>query len=140
MNKQKQFDADMNPDELYLEEIFTDQKIGSIRRLSPVTRNGDADASREVLYMGSTQVMTPMGALPINFELHANSIGEAAEKFGEEAEVAVERTARELEEMRRDQASKIVVPGQGGGGPAGNLGGGMGGGMGGGLGSSGIIT
>jgi hypothetical protein len=77
-----------------------------------------------------------MGALPINFELHANSIGEAAEKFGVEAEVAVERTARELEEMRRDQASKIVVPGQGGGGPAGNLGGGMGGG----LGSSGIIT
>ena len=126
----------MNPDELYLEEIFTDQKIGSIRRLSPVTRNGDADASREVLYMGSTQVMTPMGALPINFELHANSIGEAAEKFGAEAEVAVERTARELEEMRRDQASKIVVPGQGGGGPTGNLGGGMGGG----LGSSGIIT
>ena len=74
-----------------------------------------------------------MGALPINFELHANSIGEAAEKFGEEAEVAVERTARELEEMRRDQASKIVVPGQGGGGPTGNLGGG------GGMGNSGII-
>ena len=133
MSKQKQFDAAMNPDELYLEEIFTDQKIGSIRRLSPVTRDGDADASREVLYMSSTQVMTPMGALPINFELHANSIGEAAEKFGEEAEVAVERTARELEEMRRDQASKIVVPGQGGGGPTGNLGGG------GGMGNSGII-
>ena len=139
MSKQKQFDADMSPDELYLEEVFTDQKIGSIRRLSPVTRNGDADPSREVLYMGSTQVMTPMGALPINFELQANSIGEAAEKFGEEAEIAVERTARELEEMRRDQASKIVVPGQGGGG-AGNLGGGMAGGMGGGLGNSGIIT
>lgn len=133
MSKQKQFDANMSPDELYLEEIFTDQKIGSIRRLSPVTRNGDPDTSREVLYMGSTQVMTPMGALPINFELHANSIGEAAEKFGEEAEVAVERTARELEEMRRDQASKIVVPGQGGGGPTGNLGGG------GGMGNSGII-
>ncbi|WP_438952639.1 hypothetical protein [Porticoccus sp.] len=134
MSKQKQFDATMSPDELYLEEVFTDQKIGSIRRLSPVTRNGDPDTSREILYMGSTQVMTPMGALPINFELHADSIGKAAEKFGEEAELAVERTARELEEMRRDQASKIVVPGQGSG-AGGNLGGSMGG-----LGGSGIIT
>ena len=129
MSNSKQFDASMNPAELYLEEIFTDQKIGSIRRLTPVTPDGDPDPDRQVVYMGSTQVMSPMGALPINFVLEANSIGEAAEKFGAEAEAAVERTAKELEEMRREQASKIVVPGQGGG--PGGIGG---------LGGSGIIT
>ncbi|WP_461480711.1 hypothetical protein [Porticoccus sp.] len=132
MSNSKQFDASMNPAELYLEEIFTDQKIGSIRRLTPVTPAGEPDPERQVLYMGSTQVMSPMGALPINFPLAANSIGEAAEQFGAEAEAAVERTARELEELRREQASKIVVPGQGGG-PGGM--GGMGG-----MGGSGIIT
>ena len=112
---QEQTDANMNPSELYREETFTDQKIGTIRRLTPVTPEGETDTSREVLYSGSTQVMTPMGALPINFDLEANTIGEAAEKFGPEAEIAVERTAKELEEMRREQASKIVVPGQEGG-------------------------
>lgn len=109
---QEQTDAKMNPAELYREETFTDQKIGTIRRLTPVTPEGEADTSREVLYSGATQVMTPMGALPINFALEANTIGEAAEKFGPAAEVAVERTAKEMEEMRREQASKIVIPGQ----------------------------
>ncbi|MDX2348951.1 MAG: hypothetical protein QNK32_01045 [Porticoccus sp.] len=112
---QEQTDAKMNPAELYREETFTDQKIGTIRRLTPVTPEGEADTSREVLYSGATQVMTPMGALPINFALEANTIGEAAEKFGPAAEVAVERTAKEMEEMRREQASKIVIPGQEGG-------------------------
>lgn len=127
---QEQTDANMNPAELYREEVFTDQKIGTIRRLTPVTPEGETDTSREVLYSGSTQVMTPMGALPINFNLDATTIGEAAEKFGPAAEIAVEQTAKELEDMRREQASKIVVPGQEGG---------MGG-MGGMPGGSGIIT
>ena len=105
----------MNPAELYREEHFTDQKIGTIRRLTPVTPEGEVDTNRDVLYSGSTQIMTPMGALPINFNLEASTIGEAAEKFGPEAELAVERTAKEMEEMRREQASKIVIPGQEGG-------------------------
>lgn len=124
---QEQTDAHMNPTELYREETFTDQKIGTIRRLTPVTPEGETDTSREVLYSGATQVMTPMGALPINFVLEANTIGEAAEKFGPAAEVAVERTAKEMEEMRREQASKIVVPGQEGG--MGGMGGMPGGGI-----------
>jgi hypothetical protein len=124
---QEQTDANMNPAELYREELFTDQKIGSIRRLTPVTPEGETDTSREVLYSGATQVMTPMGALPINFNLDATTIGEAAEKFGPAAEVAVEQTAKEMEEMRREQASKIVVPGQEGG--MGGMGGMPGGGI-----------
>lgn len=133
MNDNQPTDANINPNELYLDESFTDQKIGTIRRLTPVTADGSPDSSREVQYFGSTQVMTPMGALPINFQLEASTIGEAAEKFGAEAEAAIERTAKELEEMRREQASKIVVPGQEGGmggmGGAGGMGGGFSGGI-----------
>ena len=100
----------LDPDKLYLEEIFTDRRIGSIRRLTPVTQEGRPDPARPVLYVGDTQVMTPAGAMPIAFEIGAGSLGEAAEKFGTLAGEAIERTVRELQELRRQAASSIVVP------------------------------
>jgi hypothetical protein len=100
---------------LYLEEVFTDRRIGTIRRLTPVTKDGAPDPAREAVYVGETQVMTPAGGLPIVFEIVAATLEEAAEKFGPLAKEAIERTVRELQEMRRQAASSIVVP-QGAGG------------------------
>lgn len=108
-------DIQMEKDTLYREELYTDRKIGAIRVLIPVTASGADDSSREVIYSGQTQIMTPAGALPINFEIDANSIGEAAEKFGNAAKEGIEQTMKELEEMRREAASSIVLPGAGGG-------------------------
>jgi hypothetical protein len=104
----------MNPDELYVEEMFTDNKVGTIRKMTPVDANGDVDSSRPVVFIGSTQMMTPAGPLPLNFELEGSTIGEAAANFGAAAQKSLEDTMKELEQMRRDQASQIVVPGQGG--------------------------
>ena len=95
---------------LYLEEVFTDRRIGTIRRLTPVNGTGERDTARAVLYVGETQVMTPAGALPIGFEIGAGSLEEAADKFGQLAKEAIERTVKELQEMRRQAASQIVVP------------------------------
>ena len=67
--------------------------------------------------------MTPMGAMPLAFQIDASSLGEAAEKFGDEAKIAVEKAAKELQELRREAASSIVVPQGAQQGPAG-LGGG----------------
>lgn len=117
----------MDPAALYREETYTDRRAGTLRRLTPVQTDGSDDPARPVLYIGQAQILTPMGAMPIAFEIEAESLGEAAEKFGDAANVAVERTARELEELRREAASQIVVPksGQGGfGGPGGLPGGG----------------
>ncbi len=100
--------------ELYQEETFTDRKVGTIQRLTPVDADGNPDPSRPVLYLGQTQVMTPAGALPINFELEANDLGEAAAGFGAAAQVGLEDTMKRLEEMRREHASSIIVPGAGG--------------------------
>lgn len=108
---------------LYLEEVFTDRRIGTIRRLTPVQGDGVRDTARAVLYIGETQVMTPAGALPIGFEIAAGSLEEAAEKFGQLAREAIERTVKELQELRRQAASSIVIP-QGGMPPAGGMGGG----------------
>jgi hypothetical protein len=108
---------------LYLEEVFTDRRIGTIRRLTPVQGDGERDTARAVLYVGETQVMTPAGALPIGFEIGAGSLEEAADKFGPLAKEAIERTVKELQELRRQAASSIVIP-QGGLPPAGGMGGG----------------
>ncbi|HHH35539.1 MAG TPA: hypothetical protein ENK48_01760 [Gammaproteobacteria bacterium] len=125
----------MNPNELYREEIFTDRRAGTLRRLTPVTPEGSDDPSRGVLYVGNTQILTALGTLPITFEIEAASLGEAAEKFAACAERAVEETMKELEELRREAASRIVVPesGAGGIGPGGMPPGGMGGIPGGGI-------
>jgi hypothetical protein len=108
---------------LYLEEVFTDRRIGTIRRLTPVSGDGVRDTARAVLYIGETQVMTPAGALPIGFEIGAGSLEEAADKFGQLAKEAIERTVKELQELWRQAASSIVIP-QGGLPPAGGMGGG----------------
>lgn len=109
-----QSDISMNPNELFLEEVFTDNKVGTIRRMTPVTSDGAKDDSRDIVYIGSTQMMTPAGPMPLNFELAGKTLGEAAENFGDAANQSVEETMKELQEMRRQQASQIVVPGQGG--------------------------
>ena len=103
-------DIKVDPKALYLEEIFTDRRVGTIRRLTPVTKDGVRDQARAVLYAGETQVLTPAGALPIGFEIAAGSLEEAAEKFGQLAKEAIERTVKELQELRRQAASQIVVP------------------------------
>jgi len=100
----------VDPKALFLEEIFTDRRVGTIRRLTPVTKDGVRDQARAVLYIGETQVLTPAGALPIAFEIGAGSLEEAAEKFGELAREAIERTVKELQELRRQAASSIVIP------------------------------
>jgi hypothetical protein len=99
--------------DLYREDSYTDRKVGSIRQMTPVTETGDRDDARPVIFMGATQVMTGAGPVPLNFEIPGETLGDAADNFGGSAEQAVEEMAAKLEEMRREQASSIVVPGQG---------------------------
>jgi hypothetical protein len=108
-------DIEMDAGNLYHEETFTDRRVGTLQRLTPVTADGGRDASRQVLYVGQTQVLTPAGALPLSFEVDAASLEEAVKKFGDHAEEALADTMKRLEEMRREQASSLIVPGSGGG-------------------------
>lgn len=109
----------MHSEELYREESITDRRVGAIRLLHPIKADGSDDESRSVIYVGSAQMMTPAGALPLNFEIEADSIATAVEAFSGEAQKAMEETMEELQRMRREQASSIVVPGQEGGGKGG---------------------
>jgi len=100
----------MDAGQLCREDVFTDNRVGTIRRLTPVTPDGEVDESRPVVYVGSTQVLTPAGALPLSFELPGHTLAEAVDGFGEAARQAVERTMEELKELQRQAASQIVVP------------------------------
>jgi hypothetical protein len=123
----------MDPTSLYREEIITDRKVGTLRVMTPLKSDGSTDAARPVIYMGEAQIMTNAGPLPISFEVEAANLAEAVDNFGDAAKEAIERTVRDLQELRRQAASSIVVP-QGGMGALG--GGGLGGG---GLGGGGKI-
>jgi len=100
----------MDQTSLYREETFTDRRLGVIRVLTPVTKNGAADTSRRVVYLGEAQLLTQVGALPHTFEIEAGSLGEATEKFAAGAKVAVERAVKEIQDMRREAASPIIIP------------------------------
>jgi hypothetical protein len=100
----------MDASQIYREEIFTDRRVGTIRRLTPVLADGAPDAARAVIFVGQAQVMTPMGAVPISFDLNSPTLDGAIAKFGEAADQAVQQTMRELQEMRREQASSLVIP------------------------------
>ena len=130
-NPENRNEIQMDTTNLYREEVFTDNTVGTLRRLVPVTADGEVDSKRATQYVGSTQVMTNAGPLPLSFEIEAGSLTEAAAAFGAAAKGAFEKTMEELRELQRQQASSIVVPGSGAGG---GMGGGMppGGGMGGG--------
>jgi hypothetical protein len=115
-------DIQMDTASLYREEIYTDRRFGTIRVLVPVTRDGGPDATRPTVYTGEAQIMTQVGALPISFEIEAKTLSEAVAGYGEAAKVALDRTMKELAEMRRQQATGLVIP-QGGAGMGGMPGG-----------------
>lgn len=110
---ERMIEPDMNPQDLWLEEIFTDRRVGTIRRMTPVKGDGAPDTTRQVMYIGETQVLSQIGTLPITFPLEAKTLEEAAKLFGPAAKAAIERAVKELQDLRRQAASSIVVP-QGG--------------------------
>lgn len=117
MNDQTREQATMNANELYREELVTDRKVGTIRVLLPVTADGAEDENRDTVYIGQASLYTPGGALPLNFDLDVKTLAEAVEAFPDAANKAVEETMQKLQEMRRESASQLYVPGQGGGTP-----------------------
>jgi len=100
----------INLQNLYKEEAFTDLKVANIRRLIPVKPNGEPDKSRDVLFVGQTQLVTPHGPVPLSFPIEAKSLQQAIEKFPAVMEQFVEKIMEEAREMQRQEQSRIIVP------------------------------
>ena len=122
-------EAAMDAAALFREEVVTDRKIGTIRMLVPIKSDGSADGTRTTLYSGEAQIMTNMGALPVSFDIDADNLADAVANYGDAARAGIERTMKELQEMRRQASSGLIVPPAGAasaltGGGMGGLGGG----------------
>jgi len=103
----------ININNLYKEEAFTDLTYATIRRLTPVKVDGSIDESREAIFAGMTQLMSPNGPIPISCVMEgAKNLVDAAEKFPAAIEKAVQEMIAEAKEMERQEASRIVLPGQ----------------------------
>ena len=84
-------DIQMDADNLYLEDVITDMAAGSIRRLTPIAKDGSADPSRPIIFMGQAQVLSAMGPLPLTFPLEAPDLAGAIDLFPAAAEEAVRK-------------------------------------------------
>jgi hypothetical protein len=96
---------------LYREEMFTDLRVATLRRLVPVRLDGTDDPSRPVLFSAQTTLMTQAGPVPVSAAIEATTLAEATQKFPEAIQAAVERLVEEARELQRREMSRIVVPG-----------------------------
>jgi hypothetical protein len=105
--------ADLKLDEksLYQEEVFTDLRVGSLKQLTPVTKDGSRDMGRPMVYVGETQLMSQVGPLPVQTRIEAESLAAAIDRFPAAIQAAVEAMIEEVKELQRKEMSRIVVPG-----------------------------
>lgn len=104
----------VDADNLYREEVITDLKVATLRKLTPIKADGSPDDSRQVLFSGETQLMSQAGLVPVHCPIEAADIADAIQKFPAAVNDAVERMIEEAREHQRREASRIVVPGGGG--------------------------
>lgn len=100
---------------LYREESFTDLKVASIRQLLPVNPDGSEDNSRETIFLGSTQIGTPQGPIPIQAKLEASNFEQAMDVFPKameaETKKMIEHVKQMQEKQKKENNSKIIMPG-----------------------------
>jgi len=96
---------------LYKEEVFTDLRVGSLKQLTPVTKEGDRDLARPIVFIGETQLMSQVGPLPVQTHIEAENLQGAIERFPAAIQAAVEAMIDEVKEHQRKEMSRIVVPG-----------------------------
>jgi len=100
----------MDATSLYREEIYTDRKVGTLRVLQPVKSDGSPDTLRATVFQGEAQLMTNMGPLPISFDIDAKTLADAIAGYAEATKAGIERAMREIQDMRRQASSSIVLP------------------------------
>jgi len=100
----------IDADNLWKEENFTDLKVGSIRKLTPIKLDGTEDESRTATFSATTNIMTPGGALPVSGEIEATNLADAVEKFPDAINKAIKQLQEDMIRYQQEQANRIVTP------------------------------
>ncbi len=109
-------DLKVDTTNLYREEVYSDLRVASIRRLVPVKVDGSVDPGRPLLFTAETQILTPQGLVPVHAPVEAATLAEAIEKFPTAIQAGVDRMIEEAREMRRQAANRIITPQEAGAG------------------------
>ena len=112
------FNFNLDRSNLYLEESFTDLKVGSVKRFSPVKADGSPDKERNAVFVGQTSVYTPHGPLPIQNVIPAKDLPQAFKRFPEAMQASMEKLMEEAKKMQEEKqpsiiqgaGSRIIVP------------------------------
>lgn len=86
---------------LYREDSVTDIKVAAIRRLTPIKADGSDDDSRDPIFMGQTQLMSPSGPILLQSLLEANTLEEAMDKFPSAMQKEVDKAMAQAEESQK---------------------------------------
>jgi hypothetical protein len=118
-DQQNNLDFKIDRSNLYREESFSDLKVGTIKRLTPVRADGSVDKTRKTIFVGHTSIVTPNGPLPIQNVIAAKELPQAVKKFPEAMQEAMERLMEEVKKYQEQEQSqiqksesRIIVPGR----------------------------
>lgn len=95
---------------LYKQETYTDLGLGTIQCLTPVKDDGSHDATRKPIFMGSAQIMTQHGPIPVQCEIDAPDLKAACEAFPAAIKKAVNELLEQARQYERERQGGIVIP------------------------------
>ena len=107
-----EIEFNVNRQNLFREESFTDMGVASNRRLTPVKSDGSEDKSRKAIFVGQTSLITPNGPVPIQALIDARQLQQAIKKFPEAMKNEMERLVEEMQKLKQEKESRIIVPGR----------------------------
>ncbi len=113
-------DFNVDKSNLYKEESFTDLKVATIRKLTPVKPDGTADKTRKTIFVGQTHLMSPKGPIPLQNMIPAKEMQQAIKKFPDAMQEAMDQIIEEAKKMQQQnesqvpqkEESRIIVPGR----------------------------
>ncbi len=117
-NKNQGIKFDVDANNLYREEAYTDLKSATIRKLTPVRRDGSEDESRPVLFLGHAELISPQGPVPIQADLQADTLEKAIASLPDAMEKAAYQVRDEYNRMmeqqrlQQEQQSKTIKSGE----------------------------
>lgn len=107
-NASETFDFTLDRSNLFIEETFTDLKVGTLKRFTPVLPDGSVDKGRKVLFLGQTSIHTPHGPLPIQNIIAAKDLAQAFKRFPEAMEEAMQQLIEEANKARQEKDAPII--------------------------------
>jgi len=106
--KMEEIEFTIDKQNLYQEEYFTDMKLATVRRLTPIKPDGSEDKSRKTIFVGQANLMSEAGPIPISTMISAKDLQQALKKYPEAMLEAMDRLNQEMIKYRQEQESSIV--------------------------------